>query len=64
MKRKDLNDWRNKTGAEVDVFISKIRGDITMARLELASRKSKNTNLAKNLRRNLAQMLTIRKELK
>jgi ribosomal protein L29 len=64
MKKKDLNDLRVKTGAEMDSLISKLRGEITKARLDLVTRKTKNVNVVKNLRKNLAQMLTIRQELK
>jgi ribosomal protein L29 len=64
MKKKDLNDLRNRTAAEIDSMVAKTKEEIVKAKMEIASKKSKNLNIAKNLRKNLAQMLTIRKELK
>ena len=63
MKNKDLKDLKNKTVAELDVMAGKTRAEIIRAKIELAMRRAKNTNVAKNLKRNLAQILTIRKEL-
>ncbi len=63
MKNKDLKDLKNKTVAELDVMAGKTRAEIIRAKMELAMRRAKNTNVAKNLKRNLAQILTIRKEL-
>lgn len=63
MKKKDLNDLRNKTAAELETLAAKTRGEIVKARLDLAMRRSKNTNVVSNLRKNLAQTLTVVKEL-
>ena len=63
MKNKDLKDLKNKTVAELDVMAGKTRAEIIRAKMELALRRAKNTNVYKNLKRNLAQILTIRKEL-
>ena len=63
MKQKDLNDLRNKTKPELQSLIAKTRKDIAVAKMELFMHRSKNTNAAKNLKKNLAQMLTICKVL-
>ena len=62
MKRKDLSDLRNKTIAELEKSAAALSGQISKVRLELSVHRAKNSNQAKNLRRNLAQTLTIRKE--
>ncbi|MBI3888023.1 50S ribosomal protein L29 [Candidatus Microgenomates bacterium] len=64
MKLKDLNDLRNKTTAEIDVLVAKIRTEISKGEMDLKMHRNKNTNLVKNLKKNLAQMLSIRKETK
>lgn len=63
MKRKDLNDLKNKSRGELAIIVAKTKAEITMAEMELRTHRSKNTNAAKNLRRNLAQILTICKTL-
>jgi ribosomal protein L29 len=64
MKLKDLNDIRNKTVAEIDALVGKTRQEIVKAKLDMQAHRTKNTNLMKNLKKNVAQMLTIRKEEK
>lgn len=63
MKQKDLNDLRNKTVPEIEVLIAKTRVEIAKAKMDLEMHKNKNTNVAKVLCKNLAQMLTICKTL-
>ncbi|MCL4397817.1 50S ribosomal protein L29 [Patescibacteria group bacterium] len=63
MKQKDLDDLKNKTVEELEAMAAKTRTEIIKTKMELSMRHSKNTNLAKNLKKNLAQILTIRKEL-
>lgn len=63
MKKKDLNDLRNKSLPEMETLIAKTRAGITGAKMELAMHRAKNTNVVKLLRKNLAQMLTICKTL-
>ncbi len=41
-----------------DKTINELRNDLTKAILEMASRKTKNTNLVKNIRRQIARALT------
>lgn len=64
MKQKDLSELKNKTLAEVDVMVAKIKVEVVKAKLDLEMHRAKNTNVVKNLRKNLAQMLSIRKDLK
>lgn len=63
MKKKDLNDLRNKSLPELETLIAKTRAGITGGKMELAMHRAKNTNVVKLLRKNLAQMLTICKAL-
>lgn len=63
MKKKDLNDLKNKTKNELEALIAKTRIDIAKAKMELFTHRSKNTCAGKNLKKNLAQMLTICKAL-
>ncbi len=64
MKQKDLSELKNKTLAEVDVMVAKIKVEVVKAKLDLEMHRAKNTNFCRNLKKNLAQMLTIRKDLK
>lgn len=48
MKKKDLTN----------IKVSDLRAQINSAQMEIATRRSKNTNVAKNLRKTLAQVLT------
>ncbi len=64
MKQKDLTDLKNKSQAELATIVAKTRADIVKAKMDLEMHRAKNTNLVKNLRKNLAQMLGIRKDLK
>lgn len=47
MKKKDTN-----------LTPAQLRAQITKAQMEIAMRKSKNTNAAKNLKKSLARLLT------
>ena len=64
MKKADLNNLRAKTKVELEKMANQLRIDVTKAKMDLKMRRTKNTNLAKNLRRNLAQILTIMSEVK
>lgn len=48
MKKKDLTN----------VKVDELRAQISKVQMELATRRSKNTNVAKNLKKTLAQVLT------
>lgn len=64
MKIKDLSDLKLKTAVELETMADKIRMDIIKAKMDLKMHKQKNTNIAKNLRRNLAQILTVKNNLR
>ena len=59
MKKKDLSDLRAKTKIELEAMAVKTRLDIVKAQMELKMHKTKNTNLVSNLKKTLAQILTI-----
>lgn len=63
MKTKDLSALRSKTSGELDKMVSDLRIQIARFTLEMPLRRQKNTNLVKNLKRSLAQVLTIKTEL-
>lgn len=48
MKKKDLTNLK----------AADLRAQINRAQMEIATRRSKNTNVAKNLKKTLAQVLT------
>lgn len=58
MKKKDLNDLKTKSAAELKSLILSLRADINRGRMELAMHKVKNTNFVKNLKKSLAQAKT------
>lgn len=60
MKKKDLLELQGKTAVELERLVLKTRLEITKAKMELKMRKSKNTNIVSNLRKSLAQILTIK----
>ncbi len=62
MKRKNVADLRNKTVAELDKAMVDLTSQLVKAQQELALHKVKNTNIVKHIRRDLAQMLTIKTE--
>lgn len=62
MKKKDVTDLRNKTLPELEKLSGELRSQITKAQMEMAMRKAKNTNLAKNLKRTLNVTLSIKRE--
>ncbi len=61
MKKKDVTDLNNKTIPELEKLSGDLRAQIVKAKMEIATRKAKNTNLAKNLCRDLARILSIKK---
>lgn len=62
MKKKDIADLRNKTEAELTKTVADLNVAINKAQMELFTRKTKNTNIAKNLKRQLAVILSIKNE--
>lgn len=59
MKKNELKDLQTKTPAQLSGFIGKKRTELKKLRGEMAITKHKNVKLAKNLRRDVAQVLTI-----
>lgn len=62
MKKKDIADLRNKTVNELSKLAADLGVQIDKARMDLATRKSKNTNLAANLKQKRATVLSISRE--
>lgn len=63
MKKSDLQNIRGKTLVELEKMAGQVQKDVARGRMELAMRRSKNTNIVKKLHRDLAQILTIKNEL-
>lgn len=61
MKRKDITELKNKTQEELDKMATDLSVQITKLQMELRTRKSKNTNVVKNLKKDLARILTIKR---
>ncbi|OGM04773.1 50S ribosomal protein L29 [Candidatus Woesebacteria bacterium RIFCSPHIGHO2_12_FULL_42_9] len=62
MKKKDVETLRGKEVAEIKKALAGKRADLIKAQVEMYGGKEKNLKKAKNLRREVAQMLTIIKE--
>lgn len=62
MKKKDLIELRGKKIEEVKGLVAKKRLEQSYTQVKIASRSEKNVKKVKNLRKDLAQILTILKE--
>jgi len=62
MKKKDIETLRGKEVAEIKKALAGKRADLIKAQVEMYGGKEKNLKKVKNLRREVAQMLTIIKE--
>ncbi|OGM22024.1 50S ribosomal protein L29 [Candidatus Woesebacteria bacterium RIFCSPLOWO2_01_FULL_39_21] len=62
MEHKQLSDLRKKTIKDLESLVDKLRNDKTKAIGEKISKKSKNLKIVRNLRRDIAQILTIIQE--
>lgn len=60
MKKKDLTDLQGKSETELNTLAEKTRMAIAKAKMDLKMHKAKNTNIVSNLRKTLAQILTIK----
>lgn len=60
MKKKDLNDLKNKSEVELEKMVVDLSLQIGKAKMDLKMHRAKNTNGAKNLKKTLAQVLTIK----
>lgn len=59
MKRKDLKGLFTKSSAELEGVLADLEKQTSSLSMQLESRKLKNTNAAKNLKRSIAQVKTI-----
>lgn len=62
MKKKDLQDLRNKKIAELDKIIIKKRHESIMADVKMRTGQEKKIKKVKGLKREIAQILTIIRE--
>jgi len=62
MKKKDLEDIRNKEVSGINKNLAEKRKGLDKIMAEMHTGNEKNLKKAKNLRREIAQMLTIIKE--
>lgn len=59
MKKKDLKDLDVKTNEELEKEAGRKRLEIKKIKAEMVVGRHKNTRIAKNLRRDLSQIMTI-----
>ena len=62
MKKKDLNNLKNKSAGELETLTGEMSMQINKAQMDLVSHRAKNTNIVKNLKKTLAQALTFKAE--
>jgi ribosomal protein L29 len=62
MKKKDLTDLRNKKTNELEKLLSKKRNELINTYAKIKAGQEKNLKKAKNIRRDVAQILTIIRE--
>ncbi|MCK4588688.1 50S ribosomal protein L29 [Candidatus Woesebacteria bacterium] len=62
MKKKDLTDLRNKKINELEKLLSKKRNELINTYAKIKAGQEKNLKKAKNIRRDVAQILTIIRE--
>jgi ribosomal protein L29 len=62
MKRNMLRDLRSKKLTDLEKMASEKRAEVDKARAEMKASKEQNLRKAKNLRRDLAQILTVVRE--
>ncbi len=58
MRKNDINDLKTKTVDELRKILSDSRSEILKLNHELSMKKSPNTNKAKNLKKDVARVLT------
>ncbi len=61
MKRKDLENFKNKTMIEIDKELRECRERLLNLKMDLALGKVKNIHEMKELKKSIAQLLTIKK---
>lgn len=64
MKRKELSPIREKTREAIEKAVQEKRLELAKVQAELRLGRVKNVKVAKNLRRDIAQLMTILREKK
>lgn len=62
MKKKDLKTLRTKSDKEMEKTLDKKRKELMETFLKTKTGQEKNTKAVRNLRKDIAQILTIKKE--
>jgi ribosomal protein L29 len=62
MKKMQLQDWRGKEIAQIETRLEELSAKLTGAYLAKSAGKLANVSMVKNLRRELAQLKTLRQE--
>jgi ribosomal protein L29 len=62
MKRKDFTELKEKTGAELIKLAGKKKTEATKKKMEILAGKEKNLKAYKNLRQEIAKILTLVRE--
>lgn len=62
MKKKDLQDLRNKKVIDLNKIVAKKRQESILAHVKMKTGQEKKIKKVKNLRREIAQVLTIIRE--
>jgi len=62
MKKKELKDLRTKEAKDLRKILSERQKELLAKNVELTSGKEKNLKASRNLRREIAQVLTVIKE--
>lgn len=62
MKKRELQDFRAKTEKEISDAIAKSERELVDSRLKIVSGETKNIKMAKNVRREIAQLKTMLRE--
>lgn len=62
MKKKDLNTLRTKSDEEIQKALDKKRKSLSDAFIKLKTGQEKDTKVMRKIRREIAQILTIRRE--
>lgn len=59
MKKKAVSDLKNKTVAELEKLAADLSAQMQKPALELSLRRSKNTNIVRNMKKDFAQIQTV-----
>ena len=59
MKKRELQEFKKKSVAELEVELAKLTKEKLTTQIKMVSGKEKNFKALKNIRRNIAQIMTI-----